>query len=672
MHKRNQFRRGVHTNSRRKLRLESLETRRLLAGDACNAAELPSEDNTSNSVVAMAAMPESVQQLAGNFQAADAAGGSFATAAKLGQVHGTIQRRGTLSRVDRIDMASFEVTERSAVRVALDHMNDDADLYVLNRAGKLIASSTRSGTRLESLSGTLPSGEYFLAIVAMSHNHQSYRLTLDVQPRDSQATIPPQTSPPPTQTPPTQTPTPKTPIEEDEPATSSPAPPPKETTTRPLPDVAYFGGNQDWNINAVAAPESWAAGYRGQGVTVAVIDTGVDLDHPDLFSSLYVNPGEIAGNGIDDDRNGYVDDISGFDFVSGDARPDDGNGHGTHVAGIIAAGNNGVGTTGVAPDAKILPVRVLDNTGSGTDANVAAGIRYAANLGAQIINLSLGGGASARIASAIEYATGLGSLVIAAAGNESAATPSYPARYSTSLPSVLSVGAYDSANRIAGFSNGVGDSGAIQVDAPGVGIYSTYIGGGYRSLSGTSMASPHVSGVAALTLSANPNLTSAELRQLLATGTVGRSTGTDSLGRLSTLNSVAFAAGGFTTATGSNRSSIATTSVTRTRVHATGLVSPPILSTGPAAQWGTQSPDVRSSKFENDFAFKDLDAKLFAGSFSPTVKRLAFDPSASSVARVSTTAPRDLLFASLGETSETPTPSDVIQSLTHATSKSEI
>ncbi|MCA9139249.1 MAG: S8 family serine peptidase, partial [Planctomycetales bacterium] len=321
MHKQNQYRRGVHSNSGRKLRLERLESRRLLAGDAFNDDGL-----------------QSLQSIDGTFQAADAAGGSLATAAPLGQVHGTIQRGGTLSRVDRIDIASFEVNERSAVRVALDQMNRDADLYVLNRQGKQIASSTRSGTQLESLSGTLPAGRYYIAIVAMSHYDQSYRLTLNVQPRDSQPVQDTGPSNPPQATP---SPAPS-PNQENQPV-SQPAPVPSPTTIGPLAEVAYFGGSQDWNINAVAAPESWAAGYRGQGVTVAVIDTGVDLDHPDLINSLYVNPGEIPGNGIDDDHNGFVDDVTGFDFVSGDARPDDGNGHGTHVAGTIAAGDNGVG-----------------------------------------------------------------------------------------------------------------------------------------------------------------------------------------------------------------------------------------------------------------------------------------------------------------------------------------
>ena len=311
--------------------------------------------------------------------------------------------------------------------------------------------------------------------------------------------------------------------------------------------MAYFGSSREWNLNAVGAPEAWAAGYTGKGVTVAVIDTGVDLDHPDLVQNLYVNPGEIAGNGIDDDQNGFVDDVHGYDFVDRDATPDDLNGHGTHVAGTIAAARNNIGSTGVAPDAKIIPVRVLDRNGSGSDASVAAGIRYAAKLGADIINLSLGGVYSRAIDTAISYARSLGSIIIAAAGNESAAVPGYPARFSATDDNVISVGAYRSSGRIASFSNRVGNSGSVQIDAPGVGIYSTYMGGGYATLSGTSMASPHIAGLAALTLSANPNLTSRELRDLLATGTSGRAAGSDSLGKANASITVAYAAAGLKT-----------------------------------------------------------------------------------------------------------------------------
>ncbi len=317
---------------------------------------------------------------------------------------------------------------------------------------------------------------------------------------------------------------------------------PPTTPTTPFPNVAYFGGTREWNLNAINAPESWAQGYRGQGVIVAVIDTGVDWDHTDLASQIWVNPGEIAGNGLDDDQNGYVDDVRGWDFISNDNNPDDGDGHGTHVAGTVAAANNGVGATGVAPNATIMPVRVLGNDGSGSSNGVANGIRYAAANGADIINLSLGGSLSSAIQSAIQYAQQRNVLVVVAAGNESAAVPSYPARHSATLTNTISVGAYSSSYALASFSNDVGTSGAVQVDAPGVSIYNTYLGGTYSTLSGTSMATPHVAGLAALALSANANLTASQLRTLIVDGTTQAVSGSDSQGGVNAAVTVALAA----------------------------------------------------------------------------------------------------------------------------------
>jgi len=316
-----------------------------------------------------------------------------------------------------------------------------------------------------------------------------------------------------------------------------------------FPNVPYFGGTRDWNINAINAPESWAQGYLGQGVVVAVVDTGVDWDHSDLVSQIWVNPREISGNGIDDDQNGYVDDIRGWDFVTNDNNPDDGQGHGTHVAGTVAASNNGAGATGVAPNARIMPVRVLGDDGSGSSSAVAAGIRYAAANGADIINLSLGGSLSSAIQSAIQYAQQQNVLVVVAAGNESAAVPSYPARHSATFTNTISVGAYDSSYTLASFSNDVGTSGAVQVDAPGVSIYSTVPNGSYATYSGTSMAAPHVAGLAALALSANSNLTAAQLRTLIVDGTSQAVSGSDSQGGVNAAITVALAVAARTNST---------------------------------------------------------------------------------------------------------------------------
>ncbi|MEZ6116119.1 MAG: S8 family serine peptidase [Pirellulaceae bacterium] len=160
--------------------------------------------------------------------------------------------------------------------------------------------------------------------------------------------------------------------------------------------MTYFGGANDWNLNAINAPEVWSQGYTGEGIVVAVVDTGVDWTHVDLASNIWTNADEIAGDGIDNDRNGYVDDVYGWNFANRNANVQDANGHGTHVAGTIASLRNGSGSTGVAHDAQIMPVKVLGNNGSGSDYAVSQGIRYAVDNGADVINLSLGGAAPSR------------------------------------------------------------------------------------------------------------------------------------------------------------------------------------------------------------------------------------------------------------------------------------
>jgi thermitase len=251
----------------------------------------------------------------------------------------------------------------------------------------------------------------------------------------------------------------------------------------------------------IQAPQAWEITTGSISVTIAVIDSGVDFSHPDLASKIWTNPGETSGgkktNGIDDDGDGYVDDWRGWDFVNGDNNPQDDYGHGTHVSGIAAAASdNGIGIAGIAWGAQIMPLKVLDNTGNGADSDVATALIFAANHGAQIINLSLGGDAPAAVMeAAVNYAYGHGATIVAAAGNTGTQGVLYPAAYLNAI----AVAATNPDNSRAWFS-----SYGPQVDlaAPGVGIYSTYwtatSGSTYFSLSGTSMATPHVAGVAAL------------------------------------------------------------------------------------------------------------------------------------------------------------------------------
>ena len=285
--------------------------------------------------------------------------------------------------------------------------------------------------------------------------------------------------------------------------------------TSPFPNVPDVGSNS-WGLDTIKAPEVWAKGYTGQGVVVAVVDTGVDYNHVDLDANIWTNSKEIAGNNKDDDGNGFVDDVRGWDFVDNDNNPMDLNGHGTHLAGTIAAENNGVGVTGVAYNAKIMPVRVLDANGSGTFSGVADGIRYAADNGAQVINLSLGAQYPAydsQVAAAVEYATGKNSVVVMAAGNEYDNRSGFPAYLANQWG--ISVGAVDNTNTMAYFSNRAGTTPLDYVIAPGVNILSTTPGNTYQSLSGTSMATPHVAGVAALILSAKPDLTPAQVENFI-------------------------------------------------------------------------------------------------------------------------------------------------------------
>lgn len=279
-------------------------------------------------------------------------------------------------------------------------------------------------------------------------------------------------------------------------------------------------GDNAWNLNMINAPAAWAQGSTGLGTIVAVVDSGVDYNHPDLMRNLWLNPGEIPNNNIDDDRNGFVDDDRGWNFVDNNNEPMDRNGHGTEVAGVIAAGNNGFGSIGVAYNAQIMPVRVSTNSGT---PNIAAGIRYAVNNGAKVINLSLGGkpgeGNEPELEAAIAFARQSGVSLVLAAGNEresyGAIQPGEPALFAATNNLGINVGSVDRDRQVTTYSNPAGRLRPTFVVAPGEDVYTTTLNGGYDTVGGTSFAAPHISGIIALMYSANPTLTPAQIAAIL-------------------------------------------------------------------------------------------------------------------------------------------------------------
>ena len=250
----------------------------------------------------------------------------------------------------------------------------------------------------------------------------------------------------------------------------------------------------------IDAPEAWAIS-RGTGATVAVVDSGVDLAHPDLVDRL----------------------LPGYDWVGDDSVPQDGNGHGTHVAGTVAASENGLGAVGVAPEASIIPLRVLNNNGAGWGSDVANAFDWAGDRGVRIVNASLGSD-GITLAERLAIRDHPGTLYVVAAGNDGEnvdVTPHYPCAYTEA--NVLCVGATDSSDAMASFSN-YGANG-VDLFAPGVDIASTYPVGfgswledGYEMLNGTSMATPHVAGAAALIASRHPEYTASQIKAALLEG----------------------------------------------------------------------------------------------------------------------------------------------------------
>lgn len=288
-----------------------------------------------------------------------------------------------------------------------------------------------------------------------------------------------------------------------------------------------------WGLNSssdidIDAPEAWDVSKGSKRVVVGIIDTGIDCRHPDLAPNCAVNLGEFgkdasgadkATNKKDDDGNGYADDWRGWDFVNNDNDATDDQGHGTHVAGTIGAvGNNGQGVVGVNWKVSMLPLKFLDSSGSGTLDGAVKAIEFSTKRGVTMTNNSWGGGGfSQTMFAAIQVAQEKGILFVAAAGNESNdndVAAAYPASYA--LANVISVAATDYRNNLAPFSNyGVK---SVHLAAPGLSIYSTYLYRSYTTMSGTSMAAPHVTGALALMKAASPKATAVDLKRRLLAG----------------------------------------------------------------------------------------------------------------------------------------------------------
>lgn len=277
-------------------------------------------------------------------------------------------------------------------------------------------------------------------------------------------------------------------------------------------------GNQ-WAHAKVGSTGAWAVSAGSRSVVVAVVDSGVDYTHPDLSANMWRNPGEVADNGKDDDGNGFVDDVYGWDFRNDDNKPmaDDASGyHGTHVAGTIGAvGNNGVGISGHAQQVQIMALKFLGSAGSGYRSDAIKAIDYAIKMKAKIISNSWGGTTfSQALYDAITRAKNAGILFVAAAGNSGQNADSsnhYPSNYPHD--NVISVASSTSSDGLSSFSNYGKEN--IDIAAPGSSIYSTKNGSAYQYLSGTSMATPLVSGVLATMIAKRPDLNYRQLKDIL-------------------------------------------------------------------------------------------------------------------------------------------------------------
>ncbi len=283
-----------------------------------------------------------------------------------------------------------------------------------------------------------------------------------------------------------------------------------------LKNMGQIGGAPGSDVQAMLA---WQETTGAPATVVAVVDGGIDFSHPDLKSNRWTNRAEVGDNGLDDDGNGLVDDVDGWDWVYGTNNVSDGQGHGTSVASVIAAeGGNRTGISGVMWHAALMSLRVLDSAGSGDVASAVEAIDYAVAQGASIVNCSWGTDADSQfLKEAIDRAGRRGVVVVASAGNSGRdidTRPYYPASYD--LPNLIAVASSDSFDNLATFSN----RGAtrVSVAAPGTDILTTQPGGDYRFVSGTSASAPLVAGIAGLLKTARPNAGAAAVRTAVLEG----------------------------------------------------------------------------------------------------------------------------------------------------------
>ncbi len=439
---------------------------------------------------------------------AETAGNGLSTAKDLGLLNGWQSQQDMVTDSDRDDVYRFSLDAPRDVTVLLDGLTANADLRLIqdiNNNGQVepnevLAIAAAGGSSAEQLGHrNLGPGTYYVW-VSQTQGNTAYELNLvpNDYNRDAGHGL------------------------VDAAAAVATA-----IGSEAFPEAIALGGT-DWGLDLIGVPKVWQQGYTGDGVVVAVVDSGVDYTHPDLDDNIWLNEDEIPGNGIDDDANGFIDDWRGWDFLDGDNDPRDLDpigGHGNHVSGIIAGENNNIGVTGVAPDAKIMPVRSL-GIFRGEEDPIIGGIHYAADNGADVINLSLGSkGENPRIKEAIRYANDKGVVVVMASGNDGLSAIAGSQRFSlrnhpaSLAPEMgLAVGAVDSRGAIANFTNRAGSTPQDYVLAPGKDVYSSLLVDTYEFWEGTSMATPHIAGVAALILNANPNLSPSQVEDLI-TGT---------------------------------------------------------------------------------------------------------------------------------------------------------